>query len=686
MKVLDVKDVKLVPQPEDSECEATSQQEGKELVLPQSNVKRVMLIPSVLLVQAFNILMSFATFFVWLLYTSGGSAITREGTIFFLIASILFLFNFLYSFRNASKMVDKVLFAPSEKAISTTEFTAVKSGNNAILDILKFDRIHDFIIEYFFMEGKYFLLKLNVSEVMEHVNQTINIFSIYNCNMTVGYAWSIYTVLAFEAWHNALVLLRGKITVSVRDHQAMVDLFIDFFCTGFPLFVLYYGQARGNPIPVYTALQVCMMPMLGIYAKLRALQSQLVVEKLRQIRYAAEQHASARLSRRRMSLFGVTHDQAVIKKQLNYFPRWLQLVFFSINFVFGALLVFLLVMQTTSEKAGNDKCMAKDNVGVWEHCVDQIMFCGDNPFVTRCNCLSLSISYFNERHNFTALPYSKNGIMNEMTGLSYLEAYNGPLQTLPENFCQIHPSLKVLYVANNSLPSVHLEGCTELVFVAITSNKIREFPDFRNSRMTLRQILLDDNKISNLPDYFKNWQNSPLAFLGVSRNNISNEEDLQGIFSGLVQVNLLDISSNPMIRKLPNALYNLAALEEFRLFNLPRLKELPDITVEHTNVLADLRILDIRNTSIARIPSLYLRLNTLEYVYLEGSPLCYNGWLETVPEDSTFAIAMKKTGAGCAQQCSINCNSHDLAAPYCWIDRCGSPECDYQNGLCSYIN
>ena len=44
------------------------------------------------------------------------------------------------------------------------------------------------------------------------------------------------------------------------------------------------------------------------------------------------------------------------------------------------------------------------------------MFCGDNPFVTRCNCLSLSISDFNERHNFTALPYSKNGIMNEMTG------------------------------------------------------------------------------------------------------------------------------------------------------------------------------------------------------------------------------------------------------------------------------
>ena len=134
--------------------------------------------------------------------------------------------------------------------------------------------------------------------------------------------------------------------------------------------------------------------------------------------------------------------------------------------------------------------------------------------------------------------------------------------------------------------------------------------------------------------------------MGVSRNNISNEEDLQSFFSGLVQLNVFDISSNPMVGKLPNALHNLVAVRGLRLFNLPRLKELPDVTVEHTNVLADLQLLDIRNTSIARIPSLYLRLKTLEYVYLEGSPLCYNGWLETVPEDSTFAIAIKKPGAG----------------------------------------
>ena len=220
-----------------------------------------------------------------------------------------------------------------------------------------------------------------------------------------------------------------------------------------------------------------------------------------------------------------------------------------------------------------------------------------------------------------------------------------------------------------------------LVFVSLTSNKIREFPDFRNSQMTLRQISFDDNKISKLPQYFKNWQKAPLSMFTVSRNNISNE-DLQGVFSGVQQVTRFDISSNLMVGKLPNAMYNLVDLLELRLINLPKLKELPDVTVEHSNIFADLRILDIRNTSIARIPSLYLRLNALEYVYLEGSPLCYNGWLESVPKDSKFAIAMKKPGAGCAQQCSIHCNSYDLGAPYCYYARCMSPECNYQNGVC----
>ena len=120
----------------------------------------------------------------------------------------------------------------------------------------------DFYTNYFYMEGKYYLLKLNISEVMEHVNQMNNIFSIYNCSLTAGYAWTIYGVLALESLHNAFILFRGKINGTTRDHQAMVDLFIDFFCTSFPLYALFYGGAVSIPIPVVTALQITFLPSL----------------------------------------------------------------------------------------------------------------------------------------------------------------------------------------------------------------------------------------------------------------------------------------------------------------------------------------------------------------------------------------------------------------------------------------
>ena len=103
--------------------------------------------------------------------------------------------------------------------------------------------------------------------------------------------------IQFAVEHGTMHLFtKGKITVSVRDHQAMVDLLIDFSARDF-LCSRSIMDKRTNPVPVYTALQICAIPMLGIYAKLRALQSQLVIEKLRETRYVAERKACAKIFR-----------------------------------------------------------------------------------------------------------------------------------------------------------------------------------------------------------------------------------------------------------------------------------------------------------------------------------------------------------------------------------------------------
>ena len=109
---------------------------------------------------------------------------------------------------------------------------------------MKYDAIIDFYTNYFYMEGKYYLLKLNISEVMEHLNQFNNIFSIYNCSLSVGYAWTIYIVLAIESLHNAYVLFRGKINGTTRDHQAMIDLFVDFLYIVSTLCIILWNEIQ----------------------------------------------------------------------------------------------------------------------------------------------------------------------------------------------------------------------------------------------------------------------------------------------------------------------------------------------------------------------------------------------------------------------------------------------------------
>ena len=88
-----------------------------------------------------------------------------------------------------------------------------------------------------------------------------------------------------------------------------------------------------------------------------------------------------------------------------------------------------------------------------------------------------------------------NGIMNEMTGLSYISLNNGPLKELPENICELHPELKVVYILNNSLRSINLQNCKSMVFLLLDLNRLKEVPDVRGSLGTLRAFSADFNQI-----------------------------------------------------------------------------------------------------------------------------------------------------------------------------------------------
>ena len=88
----------------------------------------------------------------------------------------------------------------------------------------------------------------------------------------------------------------------------------------------------------------------------------------------------------------------------------------------------------------------------------------------------------------------------------------------------------------------------------------------------------------------------------------------------------MEFSSNHLISTLPKGIYSSNILQSLRIVDLPHLKSLPDLS----EGLPLLEELDIRNTSISSLPEYFFKIKSLKYVYLEGTPLCNNGWLDLV--------------------------------------------------------
>ena len=143
----------------------------------------------------------------------------------------------------------------------------------------------------------------------------------------------------------------------------------------------------------------------------------------------------------------------------------------------------------------------------------------------------------------------------------------------------------------------------------------------------------------------------------------------------------LSLSSNHRITKFPATIYSASSLSVLELVDLPGIASLPDIPQGAGN---NLRILDLRNSSITGLPPSFFNLPNLEQVYLEGTPLCWNSFADTVPAGSTFALAMSHSNGGCAKQCSLYCNYQTRANENCIATKCNNTACDYQNGACIF--
>ena len=104
-------------------------------------------------------------------------------------------------------------------------------------------------------------------------------------------------------------------------------------------------------------------------------------------------------------------------------------------------------------------------------------------------------------------------------------------------------------------------------------------------------------------------ENYMLSSFSVFSNDVSNIP--APVFNSLSNLQRLDISSNEMIKEIPESIYTSPVLIELRLIDLPRVTSLPEVP---NGALHNLLLLDLRNSSFTSLPASFFDLPRLEEV------------------------------------------------------------------------
>ncbi|MHA1232400.1 MAG: leucine-rich repeat domain-containing protein [Candidatus Helarchaeota archaeon] len=216
---------------------------------------------------------------------------------------------------------------------------------------------------------------------------------------------------------------------------------------------------------------------------------------------------------------------------------------------------------------------------------------------------SIKESYPEEYFNSSKLNIL-NALMKKLI-LNLEEIYSNYNQ-LPD-FIGNLKSLKELYLENLKLSKLpnSIKNLISLEKLNLARNKFSLVPEAISNFKSLKELDLSNNEISSLPKFIFNLEN--LVHLSISSNRITIIPETIGNLRNLEKLRL----NNNKITELPESIGNLRNLEELHL-NYNKITELP----ESIGNLKSLKKLDFSHNNLKNLPSSLLNLNSLYWIEL----------------------------------------------------------------------
>ncbi len=446
--------------------------------------------------------------------------------------------------------------------------------------------------------------------------------------------------------------------------------------SAFPLCIIWYGY--GIPLTEYQLLQMTGVPTFFLLFRVEMLLTESIdstidINILQKYRKSVTQSITENdmngdnctIDVGRKSKFSEmkTFSEDLISKQIKSFEyfKCLRIVMTIWVPIYVIFLIIQIIMLVSVISIPVEKC-AKNNYQhtlhdkiIWDGCTVKIPTCQLLADVS-CNCAKLHLTGSSNGEssvyqNITSFP----PIFAEMTHLKRMQFSNGKLMKIPDTIANDKPYLVYVNLQNNSISSLPSKMPSVIDF-DVSFNKLKKIPESIWSEENLLALFADYNSLQSIS---ANVNLPYLQVLWLGHNNISNIPD--------------SITDSLDLEEVYLDWNNVKTISE-KWSNLKRLRSLflngngiQDISSNIATELKDLTHFDVRNNSIATLPTEFEILAGKNILTLSGNPICANQNGPYIEE--------------CVPHCSDFCNNMDLGDAYCDA-RCNSKSCNFDEGDC----